>query len=158
MAIYGAEYKGNLAGNQEGAVIEFVVKDSTTITKGDFVKIAAGEVDIAVAGGKILGVAAATVVQPSGGVLTIPVIVDPTAIYHVDGDNAGTTLSARTHEGTYFDITGATGAMLVDTSTTDDNSGQLLCLKVDPTGRDASMGAYVIAESLLNGFTVDAAS
>ena len=156
MAIYGAEYKGNLAGNQEGAVMEFRVKANTTITKGDFVKIAAGEVEPAGAGDKILGVASATVEQTTG-VLDCPVIVDPTAFYYVDGDNVGTSLTARDHEGTYFDMTGTTGEQLVDTSSTDNNSGQLLCLKVDPTGRDASMGMYVIAESMLNAYTQDAA-
>ena len=70
--------------------------------------------------------------------------------YLVDNDNIGTTFGV-THPGTYFDVTGATAAQLVDTSTTG-TTGQLLCLEynpqVDPVKSDTSWGVFKIVNSV----------
>jgi hypothetical protein len=59
-------------------------------------------------------------------------------------DNDGS--HTKAHEGTYFDTTGATGAMQVDTSSTS-STGQIMLLDHDPDSSDTSLGLYVVAES-----------
>jgi hypothetical protein len=89
-----------------------------------------------------------TVTGNAGGTNKMLVIVEPNAKYLVDNDNVGTTFAAS-HVGTYFDLTGATGAQLVDTSSTS-TSGSLLCIEynpqIDPVQGDTSWGLFVIAE------------
>jgi hypothetical protein len=80
------------------------------------------------------------------------VIIDPDVRYLLKNDNIGTTF-AVTHVGTKFDLIGATGAQLVDTSTTG-ASGQLVCLEynpvIDPVSADTTYGVFKIQESVWN--------
>lgn len=140
---------GRADGNTNFATQSFVVTSGVTITKGDFVYLASGELEnTSVAGKKLLGVALETKTGVADNSVECLVCVDPTMRYLVDNDNDTTTFAA-THVGTYFDLTGATGAQLVDTNTTS-TTGQLLCLEynpqVDPVRSDTSWGTFVIAE------------
>lgn len=140
---------GRADGNTNFSTQLFVVDSGVTVTKGDFVYLNSGELSNAsVDGKKLLGVALETKTGTADNLTKCLVCVDPTMRYLVDGDNIGTTFGP-THVGTYFDVTGATGAQLVDTSTTS-TTGQLLCLEynpqVDPVRLDLSVGTFVIAE------------
>lgn len=143
-----AQLLGRADGNTNFSTQPFVVTSGVTITKGDFVYFASGKItNSSIATQKLIGMALATVTG-SAALEECLVCVDPTMRYLVDNDNVGTTFAA-THVGTYFDLTGATGAQLVDTSSTS-TTGQLLCLEynpqVDPVRSDTSWGTFVIAE------------
>ena len=147
-----AIYVGSLDGNQEATYLTLPVANSATVTEGDFVYFSSGRVTSAsIAGARLIGVAESTVTGNAAGTNKVMVNVTPNARYIVDNDNDSTTFAAS-HVGTYFDLTGATGAQLVDTSTTG-TSGQLLCLeynpKIAPYGSDTSRGLFVIAEHAL---------
>lgn len=140
---------GRIDGHTNYATLDLVVANGVTVTEGDFVYWdGSGAITSAsVAGQQLIGQVQETVT--GDGTLTALTIVDPTMRYLVDNDNDGTTFAA-THVGTRFNLIGATGAQLVDTSSTDANSGQLLCIEynplIDPVKDDTSFGIFVIAE------------
>lgn len=122
------------------------------ITNGDFVQFdGSGKVQAATTG-RIIGTAQSTVATTA----TVKVLMSPFIKYLVQNDNVGTTFAA-THVGTYFNLTGATGAQLVDTSTTSATLGQLLCLQfnptIDPVRTDATWGVFAVAQSVFDGVT-----
>lgn len=106
--------------------LAFFMKDSETLTKGDILNLESGEVDLAVTSdatlvGQMLGAFDPADEKNSSGVLTsgvvsgtdsttrVKVIVNPDAVYETTDENdrdAGATL----------DITGATGAQTLTTS------------------------------------------
>ena len=144
-----AQMLGRADGNTNFSTQSFVVTSGVTITKGDFVYFASGKItNASIATQKTIGMAMETATGNAGGTVKCLVCVDPTMRYLLDNDNLGTTFAA-THVGTYFDLIGATGAQLVDTSTTG-TTGTLLCLEynpqVDPVRNDTSWGTFVIAE------------
>ncbi len=141
---------GTVNGKTDYSTASFKVASGVTVTEGDFVYFASGRITSAsIAGQKLIGVVQETATGNAGGTVEALVIVDPDAVYLVDNDNDSTTFAAS-HVGTYFDLIGATGAQLVDTSSTDAQSGQLLCLEynpqVDPVKTDTSQGKFKIAE------------
>jgi hypothetical protein len=140
---------GRFDGNTNFATASFPVASGVTVTEGDFVYFSSGRITSAsVAGARLIGQVTATATGNAGGTVKALVIVDPAMRYLVDNDNVGTTFAAS-HVGTYFDLTGATGAQLVDTSTTT-TTGSLLCLEynpsIDPVSTDTSWGIFMIAE------------
>jgi hypothetical protein len=144
-----AQLLGRADGNSNFSTQSFVVGSAVTINKGDFVYFASGVItNASVATQKLLGMALDTQTGNAGGTIKALICVDPTMRYLIDNDNVGTTFGA-THPGTYFDLTGATTAQLVDTSTTS-TTGSLLCLEynpqVDPVRTDTSWGTFLIAE------------
>lgn len=143
-------FLGTINGNSTGVTMELIVTSGVTVTEGDFVYFASGEVTNAtIAGARLIGMALATVTGNAGNTNKVLVQVDPNAKYLVDNDNVGTTF-AVTHVGQYFDLIGATGAQLVDTSSVSQTTGQLLCLEynpqIDPVATDTSYGVFKIAE------------
>ena len=148
-----ARYLGTVDGKSNALTQTLTVASGVTVTEGDFVYWdGSGAItNASIATQRLIGVAKETVT--GDGSLTCEVIVEPTAKYLVDNDNVGTTFAA-THVGTYFDLTGATGAQLVDTSTTSGTSGQLYCLEfnpqIDPVKEDTSYGVFTIAEHVLS--------
>jgi hypothetical protein len=153
MAQFGARYVGSLNANQEQVFKTLPVANGVTVTAGDFVYLTSGRVSSASpAGIRLLGVAQSTVTGNSGGTNTVLVDVTPSALYAVDNDNVGTTYAAS-HVGTYFDIVGATGAQLADTSTTSGSSGQLMAWEYSPSSpytygdTDHSVGIFSISEN-----------
>lgn len=136
-----AKLKKVLSGHNTAALDYFIVKANTTITKGDFVNVEAGYLNIAAAGEAIIGVADETVVQGATATKLCAVIVDPTAVFEVISDEDTTGLAAA-GAGTYYDIVGTTGAMKVDSSSTT-TSGQLMMYKFI----DANTSLFVISEN-----------
>ena len=121
-----------------------------TIAKNDFITILTdGEAEVSAAGEGIFGIAleAATDGNP------VRVLrAHPGMVVMMDNDNTGTTFAAS-HVGARFDITGASGAQLVDTSTVAQDgtdAGQLFCIEFNPQGYgfdgDTSIGLFEIAE------------
>lgn len=144
---------GRIDGNSNWSSLNLPVANSTTVTAGDFVYFASGRITSAsVAGQPLIGQVQETATGNSAGTVKAQVIVDPTMRYIIDNDNVGTTFAA-THVGTKFDLIGATGAQLVDTSSTSATTGQMLCLEynpqIDPNKSDVSVGVFVIAEHAL---------
>ena len=149
--MYGLKYVGSMQtiGVQPMIRGGYKVKANTTITKGDPVNIEAGYINLAGGTERILGVANETVVGNAAGTSKIDVIVAREGdLFLVDNDNDSLTF-AVTHPGTYFDTTGATGAVLVDTDSTS-TTGQLLAVQYNPQGHgvdaDTSVGLFTIAE------------
>lgn len=143
-----AEYRGNLDGKSNRATLHVPVADGVTVSRGDFVYMTGGRLTSAsIAGVALLGMADGTATGNTAGSVTVPVIVDPNAKFLVENDNVGTTFAAS-HVGTYFDLTGATGAQLLDTSSTG-ATGQLLVVEYTPESDGAAKAVCVIAESAL---------
>lgn len=145
---------GSITGRTDYATKAFTVANGVTITAGDFVYFSGGYLtNSSVAGKRLIGMAAETIV--GDGTKKALVYVEPDLIFVVDNDNDSTTFAA-THVGTYFDLTGATGAQLVDTSTTTANGAQLLAVEYNPKiqglDSDTSQGLFVIAEHALYPF------
>jgi hypothetical protein len=143
---------GRIDGNTNYATYEFPVADGVTVTEGDFVYFSSGRLTSAsIAGQAVIGLVLETATGDTDGTVKALVCVDPQMRYLLDNDNVSTTFDA-THVGQKFDLTGATGAQLVDTNTNSATTGQLLCLEynpqVDPVGDDASYGVFVVAEHL----------
>lgn len=141
---------GRLDGNSNWSSLSLPVASGVTVTAGDFVYFASGRITSAsVAGQPLIGQVQETATGNAGGTVKAQVIVDPTMRYIVDNDNDSTTFAAS-HVGTKFDLIGATGAQLVDTSSTSATTGQLLCVEynpqIDPVKSDTSVGVFVIAE------------
>ena len=123
------------------------------IAKNDFVTIVAdGQAECTDTGDPIFGIALEAA-SGAGEVITVARANHGMKVY-MDNDNTGTTF-ASTHVGARFDMTGATGAMVVDTSTVAQvggggETGQLFCIEYNPQGlgmdSDTSIGVYQIAE------------
>lgn len=144
---------GRIDGDTNWATLELPVASGVTVTAKDFVYFASGRITSAsVAGKPLIGQVQETATGNSAGTVKALVVVDPTMRYIIDNDNDTTTFAA-THVGTKFDLIGATGVQLVDTSTTSATTGQLLCLEynpqIDPNKTDVSVGVFVIAEHAL---------
>src|SRR5574337_923793 len=145
-----AIYVGTITGKKDYVARKYKVASGVTVTKGDFVYFASGRITSAsVLGQPLVGVVEETATGNAGGTVEAMVNVDPDSLYIVDNDNIGTTFAAS-HVGTKFDVTGATGAQLVDTSSTSATTGQLFCEAYNPQyspfESDTSQGLFKIAE------------
>jgi hypothetical protein len=142
---------GDMQGGTNYATYKFIVGSGVTVTAGDFVYFASGVVtNASIATQLIAGYALETATGNATGTVTVLCIIDPDVRYLLKNDNIGTTF-ASTHVGTKFDLIGATGAQLVDTSTTG-TSGQLVCLEynpvIDPVSADTTYGVFKVQESV----------
>lgn len=149
----GARLLGAIHGPSNFATKAFKVANGVTVTKGDFVYFASGRITSAsVAGQPLIGMVLETKTGDANGTVEALVCVEPGQRYLLDNDNVGTTFAAS-HVGQKFDLTGATGAQLVDTSSVSQTTGQLLCVDynptIDPVRNDVSWGVFVIAEHAL---------
>lgn len=144
---------GRIDGHTNYATYEFVVANGVTVNDGDFVYFDGdGEItNASIGGARLVGMALQTVT--GNDALKCLVCIDPMMRYLVDNDNDSATFSAA-NVGDYFDLIGAAGAQLVDTSSTSDTTGQLVCLEsnpqIDPVKADTSWGVFKIAESFLS--------
>jgi hypothetical protein len=140
MPVYGFKLHRN-SGQSE--TVRRVVKANTTVTKGDPIHLEVNTADLAAAGEPIFGIAQETVVQTSGS-LTVEILVGKDLQWVVDNDQDTNTWPATTYApGSCFDITGATGAVLVDTSTAG-ATGQLIAIDTTPDASDVSLGIFKI--------------
>lgn len=147
---------GNIDGGTNWATYPFVVTSGVTVTAGDFVYFASGKITNAtVAGARMIGMAAETATGNAGGTISALVTIDDDLRFLLQNDNIGTTFAA-THVGTYFDLIGATGAQLVDTSTTSATLGTVVCLEynpqIDPVKTDTTYGIFMLVNSALDPY------
>ncbi len=145
----GVERKilGRVDGNTNYATQALAVTNGVTINAGDFVYWASGLItNASVAGARLVGMALETVVGT--GTNTALICIDPLMRYLLKQDNDSATF-ASTDVGRNFDLIGATGAQLVDTSSAS-TTGQLLCTEynpqIDPVKSDTTYGVFIIAE------------
>lgn len=143
---------GRVDGNTNYATYEFIVTNGVTVTAGDFVYQASGRIlNSSIGGARLVGMALQTATGTTGNVKCL-VCIDPLMRYLLKQDNDTTTFAA-THVLTNFDLIGATGAQLVDTSSTS-TTGQLLCLEynpaIAPVAADTTYGVFTVAEHVLN--------
>lgn len=123
------------------------------IAKNDFVTLVGdGKFECTDTGDPIFGIALEAATAENQTITVVRIV--PGMKLLMDNDNVGTTF-ALTHVGARFDMTGATGAMVVDTSTAAQvggggETGQLFCLGYNPKGfgmdSDTSIGLYQVAE------------
>lgn len=123
------------------------IASNVTLTKHDLVNVQSGQLEVADAGEIIAGVVLeAATSSTSAQVNTVP--------YNrlvMDNDEAGGAFPT-TSQGTYFDITGGTGAQVVDTSTQStavdgSGTGQLICFNYtapQPYEDDTSVGIFFV--------------
>jgi hypothetical protein len=122
-----------------------------TVTKGDLVTAKTnGRVQPTATGEPIFGQA----LNGAASGEAVYVLRGQRLQFIMKNDNIGTTFAA-THVAGRFDIIGATGAQLVDTSTvaqagTDADSGQLLAIEYNPKGfgydGDTTLGIFELIE------------
>jgi hypothetical protein len=108
----GFRFRGRVS-KMPPTIQTLTIKDTETLTKGDLVNLESGEIDLAATNdnallGVVLNTAAGT-----DSTTTYEVIVDADAIYGVYDANARV-------KGATLDISGATGAMTVTTSSNAD--------------------------------------
>lgn len=147
---------GNRQGVTKFTSEERAVVNSVTVTDGDFVKLTSGRVTNASIGtGKLYAV----VQGGAASDLTSRVYRNMTAT----GDAAGTVTSlvqlvednifelpvsaalASDAEGSYYSLTGSTGAQQVDNTTKSATAGQLLCIKrVADSAGNFTRGQFVV--------------
>ena len=145
---------GRADGKVNYATYAFPVASGVTVTAGDFVyQDGSGRItNASIGGARLVGMAIETGTGNPGGTVSVLVCIDPLMRYLLKNDNLVTTFAA-THVLTNFDLIGATGAQLVDTSSTG-TSGQLLCLEynpvIDPVKSDTTYGVFIIAEHIFN--------
>lgn len=142
---------GNIDGGSNFAQYNFPVASGVTVTVGDLVYFASGRITSAtIAGARPIGMVTETATGNAGGTVTANVVIDDDVRYLLKNDNVGTTFAA-THVGQYFDLVGATGAQLVDTSTVSTTLGTLLCLEynpqIDPVKTDTTYGVFLLVNS-----------
>ena len=154
---------GKATGATNFATVEKPVTNSVTVTDGDFVKLASGRVTNASIGtGRLLGTV-------SGSDSTN--LVSPTYRNTTTGNAAGTNTVlvelatdnryeltvnadlAADSEGSYYNLTGNTGAQVVANATKSATVGQLLCLERHATnaaGTEFKRGVFVVAQNVTN--------
>lgn len=155
------ELLGRIDGNVNYATYQFPVANGVTVNAGDFVYFSSGAVTSAtIAGARPIGVVTGAVSGGTPGSITgnasltntVLVCVDNKMRYLLKNDNIGTTF-ATTHVGQYFDLIGATGNQLVDTSTVSTTLGTVICLEfnpqIDPVASDATYGVFLLINSAL---------
>lgn len=129
---------------------------NVTGAETDLVNVQDSQIEIADAGEHIIGVLMEDVTSAS---TNAQVNVTPGLQVIMDNDNDSATFAA-TDVGEFFDITGGTGAQIVNTDSkaaaqTTGSSGQLVCLEYNPQGfgydADTSVGRYMIKEHQLFG-------
>lgn len=141
---------GRVDGHTNFATQSFKVASGVTVAIGDAVGFdGSGRITNASIGGeRLVGVCLEAATGNAGGTVEALVCVDPLMRYLVDNDNDSSTFAA-TMVGEYFNLTGASGAQLVDTSSNSTTLGQLLCLEynpqIDPVSADTSWGVFLIA-------------
>lgn len=146
---------GNVDGGANFATYSFPVASGVTVTAGDFVYFASGRITSATITGdaRPIGMVLETAAGNASGSVSALVCIDDDIRYLLQQDNVGTTFAAS-HVGQYFDLTGATGAQLVDTSTVSTTTGVLLCLEynpqIDPVKADTTYGVFVLVESAID--------
>lgn len=142
------------------SIREYVVQDTQALVAGDpvFLENDGGEntIDLAAAGEPILGICMESVTGTSTGLVKAKILIArPDTIFEIDNDNVGDTFGTTSDRGAgnYFNITGASGSVQVDTSTggTVSATKQLVCVVENPNSSDVSLGWFKVVPSMLQG-------
>lgn len=142
---------GRLDGNTNYATMAFPIASGVTVTAGDFVyQDASGRItNASIAGARLVGMAEETATGNAGGTVKALICVDPLMRYLLKTSGTFTASSVLRN----FDLTGATGAQLVDGTSVGTNA-QMLCLEynpvIDPVSTDTTYGVFIIAEHIFN--------
>lgn len=152
---------GRIDGHTNYASYSFPVANGVTVNPGDFVYFSSGYItNASVSGARLIGMCEQKVVGVGTQASTnfALVCIDPQMRYLLQNDNVGTTF-AVTHVGQYFNLTGAAGAQLVDTSTVSATLGELLCLEynpqIDPVKSDTTYGIFKLVNSALSPYVAN---
>lgn len=157
-------------GNRQGEIKftseERPVTNGVTVTDGDFVRLASGAVTNATIGtGKLYGVVVGgpnnnlvartyrtpTTVGDASGVAKVLVQLVEDQIFELPVSAA----LAADAEGSYYNLTGSTGAQTVDNTTKSAATGQLLCLKrIANAAGSYVIGRFVVAANQSDGNTL----
>lgn len=148
----GVERKllGRIDGNTNYATYRFTITNGITVTAGDFVyQDASGRItNSSVGGARLVGMAMETAIGTTGTVTAL-ICIDPFMRYLLQTTGTFTASSVLRN----FDLTGATGAQLVDGSTVG-TANQMLCLEynptIDPVASDTTYGVFTVAEHILH--------
>lgn len=153
-----AQWIGSATSLATGVDKEYPVANGVTVNDRDFVYLSSGRVTSASPDGVVLlgmvngqqSNSPATVTETmtatgnAAGTVKVLVITEPGAKFVMKQDNIGTTFAAS-HVGQCFDITGATGSQIVDTSTVG-TTQQLECIQFGYNG-DNTLGVFIINKS-----------
>jgi hypothetical protein len=157
---------GSRSGTTKFTSEDRAVTNSVTVTDGDFVKLASGRVTNATIGtGKLYGVVEGgpnsnlvsrtyrtpTSTGDSGGTVTVLVQLVEDQIFRLPVSAA----LASDAEGSYYNLTGSTGAQQVDNTSKSAATGQLLCLKrVADSAGAYTLGDFTVAALATDGNTL----
>lgn len=149
----GVERKmlGRVDGNTNYATYRFPITSGVTVTAGDFVyQDASGRItNSSIGGARIVGMSEETATGNAGGTVSALICIDPWMKYLLQTTGTFTASSVLRN----FDLTGATGAQLVDGSTVG-TANQMLCLEynpvIDPVSTDTTYGVFTVAEHILH--------
>lgn len=150
---------GDGDGGSNFATYAFPVASGVTVTAGDFVYFASGRITSATIGtARPIGMVIETATGNSAGTVAALVVIDNNLRFLLQQDNIGATF-AVTDVGRYFNLTGATGAQLVDTSAVSATLGQVLCLEynpqIDPVKTDTTYGVFMLVNSATSPFVAN---
>jgi hypothetical protein len=154
-----ATYVGSATSQAAAVDKEYPVANGVTVSDGDFVFLTSGRVSNAsiAASTNLLGVVhggqandpsnvgqtlAATGV--ANGSVTVLVDMEPNAKYAIKVNNVTNTFSAA-HVGQYMNLTGATGAQVVDMASLSAAGGQVQCIGFAYKG-DATVGLFIVSK------------
>ena len=154
---------GKATGATNFATVEKPVASSVTVTDGDFVKLASGRVTNASIGtGRLLGTVNGSdstnldspsyrnqTVGNSDGTTTVLVELATDNRYEL----AVSASLAADAEGSYYNLSGNTGAQVVDNASKDASVGQLLCIEriaTNAAGDEFRKGVFVVAQNVMN--------
>lgn len=157
---------GRIDGHTNYASMDFVVANGVTINAGDFVYMASGAVTNAtVSGARLVGMAEGTATGNSTGTVTVTVCIDRNMKYLIKGASAFTAVTNGTSAaiGTYYDISGATGAQSITSGGTGGTTtGQFVLVSLPGmTGFPSlglqglaanSYGVFVLISSFINPY------
>lgn len=135
---------GRIDGHTNYASADFVVANGVTINAGDFVYFSSGAVTNAtVSGARLIGMAEGTATGTATGTVTVTVCIDRNMKYLLKGASAFTSVSNGTSAaiGTYYDISGSTGAQSITSGGTGGaTTGQFLLIALPGTTGFPSLG------------------
>jgi len=146
---------GRIDGHTNYASQDFVVANGVTVNAGDFVYFSSGAVtNASVSGARLVGMAEGTATGNSTGTVTITVCIDRNMKYLLKGASVFSTVSngVSTSVGQYYDISGATGAQTITTSSAGATTGQFVCLAVPGVTGFPSLGLQGLTANLYGVF------
>lgn len=158
-AIQAPAAVGRIDGHTNYASADFVVASGITVTAGDFVYLSGGAITNAtVEGARLLGMveggSANPVTGTATGTVTATVCIDRNMRYLLKSDAAIASVSngISADVGKYYDLTGASGAQIIDYDTGGTTVGQFLLLTVPGVTGFPSLGLQGLGANLYGVF------